>query len=211
MTSFIFNLAKRRKTVRKFSKNTLDLNRVRIALEVAGQAPSGANVQPWRFMIITSSHIKKKVRKACEQGEKTFYSHVKGELKDWLLQRAFDWKKPFLEEAPILLLVLSETRAPYATQSVWVLSETRAPYATQSVWVAIGYLLLVLEELGLSTVTYTPSDAKALQEAMGIPEEYRLEVVLQLGVSQEAKKKEPRLSIDEVTYLNHWGQKFIIK
>jgi nitroreductase len=194
MTSFIFNLAKRRKTVRKFSKNTLDLNRVRIALEVAGQAPSGANVQPWRFMIITSSHIKKKVRKACEQGEKTFYSHVKGELKDWLLQRAFDWKKPFLEEAPILLLVLSETRAPYATQSVWV---------------AIGYLLLVLEELGLSTVTYTPSDAKALQEVMGIPEEYRIEVVLPLGLSQDAKRKEPRLSVDEVTYLNRWGQKFI--
>jgi nitroreductase len=194
MTRFIFNLAKRRKTVRKFSKNTLDLNRVRIALEVAGQAPSGANVQPWRFMIITSSHIKKKVRKACEQGEKTFYSHVKGELKDWLLQRAFDWKKPFLEEAPILLLVLSETRAPYATQSVWV---------------AIGYLLLVLEELGLSTVTYTPSDAKALQEVMGIPEEYRIEVVLPLGLSQDAKRKEPRLSVDEVTYLNRWGQKFI--
>jgi len=196
MTSFIFDIAKRRKTVRRFSKNSLDLNRVRVALEVACQAPSGANIQPWRFMIITSSHIKRKVRKVCEQGEKKFYSHVKGDLKDWLLKRALDWKKPFLEEAPVLLLVLSETRAPYATQSVWV---------------AIGYILLVLEELGLSTITYTPSDAKVLQQAMGIPEEYLLEVVLPLGLSQEGKKKEPRLNVDEVTYLNRWGTHFISK
>jgi len=117
--------------------------------------PSGANFQPWRFMIITDSHIKKKVRKVCELGEKRFYSQVKGDLRDWLLKRDFDWKKPFLEEAPVLLLVLSDARAPYSTQSVWL---------------AIDYILLVLEELGLITVTYTPSDSKAIQEEVGIPD-----------------------------------------
>lgn len=196
MTSSILDIANRRKTVRIFSKNPLDLTIVRVVLEAACQAPSGANVQPWRFMIITSTHIKKKVRKICEQGEKTFYSHVKGDLKAWLLKRGFDWKKPFLEEAPVLLLVLSEARAPYSTQSVWL---------------AIGYILLMLEELGLGTVPYTPSDTKALQEAMKIPEEYRVEAVLPLGVSKDAKRKEPRLSVDSVTYLNRWGQKFSLK
>jgi nitroreductase len=196
MASHILDTAKRRKTVRSFSKKPLDLNLVLVALEAACQAPSGANFQPWKFMIITSSHIKKKVRKICEQGEKRFYSQVKGDLRDWLLKRDFDWKKPFLEEAPVLLLVLSETRAPYSTQSVWL---------------AIGYILLVLEELGLGTVTYTPSDSKALQEEVGIPDEYSLEVILPLGLSQDDKTKEPRLSVDEVTYLNSWGKNFISK
>ena len=194
--SYILDTAKRRKTVRRFSKKLLDLNLVLVALEAACQAPSGANFQPWRFMIITGSHIKKKVRKVCEQGEKRFYSHVKGDLRDWLLKRDFDWKKPFLEEAPVLLLVLSEKRAPYSTQSVWL---------------AIGYILLILEELGLGTVTYTPPDSKALQEEVGIPDEYRLEAILPLGVPQNDKIKEPRFNVDEVTYLNSWGKKFISK
>lgn len=194
ITSYILDLAKRRKTVRRFSKKPLDLNLLDIALEVACQAPSGANCQPWRFMIITSSYIKKKVRKICEQGEKRFYSQVKGDLKAWLLKRDFDWKKPFLEEAPVLLLILSEIKAPYSTQSVWL---------------AIGYILLVLEELGLGTVTYTPSDSKALQEEVGIPDEYRLEVILPLGISQVEKIKEPRFSINEVTHLDSWGKKYL--
>jgi len=196
MFSHILDTAKRRKTVRSFSKKPLYLNPVLVALKAACQAPSGANFQPWRFMIITSSYIKKKVRKICEQGEKRFYSQVKGDLRDWLLKRDFDWKKPFLEEAPVLLLVLSETRAPYSTQSVWL---------------AIGYILLVLEELGLGTVPYTPSESKALQEEVGIPDEYSLEVILPLGVSQDDKIKEPRFSVDEVTHLNSWGQNFISK
>jgi nitroreductase len=194
MRSYIFNTAKKRKTVRRFAKNSVDLNLIHLALKTACQAPSGANWQPWRFMIVTSSSIKKKVREVCEQGEKKFYSHVKGDLKNWLLKKEFDWIKPFLEEAPVLLFVLSETQAPYSTQSVWI---------------AIGYILLVLEELGLSTVPYTPSDMRALQDEMGIPEDYSIEVILPLGVSRDDKRKEPRMSVDEVTYLNNWGQKFI--
>jgi nitroreductase len=194
MRSYIFNTAKKRKTVRRFAKNSLDLNLIHVALKAACQAPSGANWQPWRFMIITSSSIKKKVRKVCEQGEKRFYVHVKGTLKNWLLKNKFDWTKPFLEDAPVLLLVLSETQAPYSIQSVWI---------------AIGYILLVLEELGLSTVTYTPSNTKALQDTMGIPEDYKIEVILPLGVSRDNKKKEPRRSVTEVTYLNNWDHKVL--
>jgi len=79
-----------------------------------------------------------RIRKVCEHVEKQFYSAMKGELKDWLLSRGLSWRKPFLEDAPILVLVLSQTKAPYSSESVWL---------------AIGYILLALEELGLGTVT----------------------------------------------------------
>lgn len=115
---------------------------------------------------------------------------MKGELRKWLRARGFSWKKPFLEEASVLVLVLSETKAPYSIQSVWL---------------AIGYVLLALEELGLGTVTYTPSTAKGVLDEVNIPDEFRLEAILPIGISADEKAKEPRLGLDEVTYMNSWG------
>ena len=193
MHSYILDLAKRRKTVRIFSQKPVDLKDVLVALETACQAPSGANFQPWRFVIVTDSRIKRKIREACERGEKEFYSKVRGELRQWLLKRGLSWKKAFLEEAPVLMLILSERKAPYSTESVWL---------------AIGYLVLSLEEHELGTVTYTPSTPEAVLEEMAIPKEFRLEAILPIGVSADEKTKEPRLGFDKVTFLNTWGHSF---
>jgi len=193
MTSnHVFNLAKRRKTVRKFSPTQLNLNDMLIALEAACQAPSGANSQPWRFLVITESCVRRRIREICEAGEREFYSKVSGELRKWLLDRGFSWRKSFLEDAPLLILVLSEMEKPYSKESVWL---------------AIGYILLALEEKGLGTVTYTPSHAKKVLKEVGIPQGFGLEAILPIGASADEGEKEPRLGIDEVTYLNTWGHR----
>jgi len=189
-SSYILDLATRRKTVRSFSSSHVKLKEVLAALEVACQAPSGANYQPWRFVIITDPQTKRRIREACERAERDFYSSVEGELREWLLEREFSWRKPFLEEAPLLVLVLSETKAPYSTESVWL---------------AIGYFLLALEELGLGTVTYTPSTTRGVLEVVDVPEGLRLEAILPIGISADEKPKEPRLGLDEVSSLNRWG------
>ncbi len=188
--NYIFDLAKNRKTVRKFLPAQLNLQEVFIALKAGCQAPSGANSQPWRFIVITESCIKRKIREVCETGEREFYSKVSGELRKWLLDRGFSWKKPFLEDAPLLVLVLSEIEKPYSKESVWL---------------AIGYILLALEEEGLGTVTYTPTSAERVLKELGIPEGFRLEAILPIGASADGREKEPRLDLDEVTYLNTWG------
>jgi len=188
--SSVFELAKRRKTVRRFSSDSVNIRDILLALEVACQAPSGANAQPWRFVIVTDPKKKKRIREECEKGEREFYSNIKGELKEWLLSKGFSWKKPFLEEAPILVLVFSEKKAPHSAHSVWL---------------AIGYILLALEELRLGTVTYTPSDPKGASDEVNAPKEYRLEAILPIGVSADEKLKEPRLGVREVSFLNSWG------
>lgn len=193
VTNLVLDLAKKRKTVRRFSSIKVNRRDVLVALEAACQAPSGANSQPWRFVIITDSQVKRRIREVCERIEREFYSSVKGELREWLLARGFNWGKPFLEEAPIMVLVISDTKAPYPTQSVWL---------------AIGYILLALEELGLGTVTYTPSDAKGVLDELKIPDGFRLEAILPIGVSADEKPKEPRLSLEKVTHLNSWGHSF---
>jgi len=191
-SSNILDLAKRRRTVRRFSSDQVKIRDVVEALEAACQAPSGANSQPWRFMIITDPKIKSRVRAVCEKGEKEFYSNVRGELKEWLLSKGLSWNKPFLEEAPLLVLIFSERKAPYSIQSVWL---------------AIGYILLALEEQGLSTVPYTPSITKTVLDEIAVPGGFRLEAILPVGVSADKKPKESRLGIHEVSYLNLWGKR----
>ena len=190
MTSLILDLAKRRRTVRTFSSTPVNLEDVSAALEAACQAPSGANSQPWRFIIITDAQTKMRIREVCEQVERQFYSTVTGELKQWLLTRGLSWKKPFLEDAPILVLILSQTKAPYSSQSVWL---------------AIGYILLALEEHGLGTVTYTPSNAEAVLDELNVPNGFSLEAILPIGISADEKPKEPRVKLEQVTYVNSWG------
>jgi len=81
LNSSVLDLAKRRKTVRRFSSDPVDLRGILVALEAACQAPSGANYQPWRFLIVTDPEIKRRVRQVCENGEREFYSNVRGKLR----------------------------------------------------------------------------------------------------------------------------------
>ncbi len=170
-------LARRRKTTRVFKKEEIDIQLVKQAIEVAKEAPSGANYQGWRYTIITNQQVKKQIRNASEHGEKEFYNKVTGEWEKWLNESKINWMKPYLETVPVLLMVYSQNSAPYSTESVWL---------------AIGYLLLALEEQGLSTVTYTPSNTQYVEEAHPPPEGFRLEAILPIGQDNDPKPKEPR-------------------
>jgi nitroreductase len=176
-------LATARKTVRSFKDTNVPLELVRKVVNVAIEAPSGANYQGWRFNIIQNPDLKRKIREASEMGEKEFYKNVSGEWSQWLRESNINWKKPYLEKAPILIVVYASNMAPYSKESVWI---------------AIGYMLLALEELGLGTVTYTPSDVKLVEAVLPIPEGYRLEAILPIGYSDDRKLKEPRKKLDKL-------------
>lgn len=179
----ILELAKRRKTVRKFKKENFPIERLLRAIETAKEAPSGMNAQPWRFLIIKSSKMKKKIREVCEEGERKFYEKTKGKLGEWLQEKGFTWEKPFLNEAPYLVLVFADVRAPFAVQSTWL---------------AIGYLLLALEEEGLGTVTYTPSNPKEIEELVNAPKHYKLQAILPVGYSNDEKPKYERKALEDI-------------
>ena len=185
----VLKLARNRRSVRRFRGDGVTLRDVLKVLEAARQAPSGANSQPWRFLVVSDPDQKARIRAAAEEGERRFYERVSGELREWLLARGFSPEKPFLEEAPFLVLVFSQARAPYSVQSTWI---------------AVGYALLAAEEMGLGTLTYTPSDPVKVAEAVGAPEGLRLEVILPIGIPADDKPKEPRLSLIEVCRLNSW-------
>ncbi|AAL81780.1 NADH oxidase [Pyrococcus furiosus DSM 3638] len=183
----VLELAKRRKTVRKFSKDRPPIELVFKAIETAKEAPSGMNAQPWKFVVIDNPELKARIREVCEVEEEKFYERIKGELKEWLVENEFTPEKPFLTEAPYLVLVFGYTKAPY-----WL----------QSVWIAVGYFLLALEEVELGTVTYTPPNTRPIEELLQVPREWRLQVILPVGYPDDPKPKLKRKSIEEVVSFN---------
>jgi len=189
--TIVLKLAKNRKSIRRYKTVSFNISKVLYAIETAIQAPSGANQQPWMFIIIDDPNVKFKIREICESGERKFYANVRGELKEWLARMKLTWRKPFLTEAPYLIAVFSNLKKPYAIQSTWL---------------SIGYLLLALEEKGLASLTYTPPNPKEVADMLGVPNNFALQTIIPVGLPEEDKRKEPRKKLHEVAFHNHWGK-----
>ncbi len=182
-------LAKSRKTVRKFSKEKPPLESVMKALEVAKEAPSGMNAQPWHFVIVEDGDLRRSIRETCERAEREFYERVSGRLGSWLRERGFSWEKPFLTEAPYLVAVFGHVKDPF-----WI----------QSVWIAVGYMLLALEELGLGGVTYTPPNPRDVEKILEAPNDWRLQTIIPVGYPADEKPKYPRKDLKLVVSFNRF-------
>jgi len=186
-------LARARRSVRVYRSDPIDLKDLFYAIETALQAPSGANQQPWTYVIVVEPELKERIRKACENAEKKFYSKIRGGLKKWLREKGLSWSKPFLTQAPVLLAVFTELGKPYTVQSTWL---------------AIGYLILALEERGLASLTYTPPNPDKIREMLGAPRNHVLQALIPVGYPADKKNKEPRKPLNQAVYLNKWGGTF---
>lgn len=142
-----------RRTVRDFSSRSVGNEIILNAIRAAGSAPSGANKQPWHFVVISNAEIKQQIRIAAEKEEQEFYQQRAPE--SWLAdleQFGTDARKPFLETAPFLIAVFLQKNT--------VDSEGKRHknyYMPESVGIATGILLAALHLSGLVTLTHTPS------------------------------------------------------
>ena len=167
----------RRRTVREFSERPVPRDIIETALKAANTAPSGANLQPWHFVVISGAETKKKIREAAEVEEREFYAHRASE--EWLaaLQPlGTDSNKPFLETAPYLIAVF--------LQKFGRLEDGRKVkhyYPTESTGIASGMLITALHMAGLATLTHTPSPMKFLNEILGRPKSERPFLLLVVG------------------------------
>jgi nitroreductase len=86
-----------------------------------------------------------------------------------------------------------------------VFSNQAMPYATESTWLAIGYIILALEERSISTLTYTPSYPENVRSSFNAPGEYKLEAILPIGYSADTKPKEQRRPFQSSLCRNLWN------
>ncbi|MBT7514866.1 MAG: nitroreductase family protein [Candidatus Marinimicrobia bacterium] len=169
-----------RRTVRDFSNKPVPLKIIMNAVKAAASAPSGANKQPWHFVIVKDSAVKKEIRFAAEKEEKEFYEHRAPDtwLED-LNQFETDWHKPFLEIAPYLIVVFKKN---------YDLDEQvkrKNYYVNESVGIASGFLLVALHNAGLATLTHTPSPMGFLEKILDRPENEKAVLLIPVGYPAE--------------------------
>lgn len=177
---------RRRRTVRDFSSRPVPFELIENAIATAGTAPSGANQQPWTFVVVRDPAIRRQIRSAAEAEEKESYEHRMSE--EWLRALAplgTDWHKPHLEDAPYLIVVF---RQAYGLRTVSASSEpvrVKHYYSEESVGIAVGLLLCSLHQAGLATLTHTPSPMAFLSEILQRPANERAYVVIPVGYPAE--------------------------
>jgi iodotyrosine deiodinase len=170
-----------RRTVRHYSQEPVPDSLIDRAIAVAASAPSGANLQPWRFVVVRDPDIKRRIREAAEQEERHFYEHrAPKEWLDALAPLGTDWHKPFLEDAPCLIVVF---RIDYGIQIGPDGQERHIKhyYATESVGLACGFLLAALHLAGLATLTHTPSPMGFLSSILGRPKNEKPFLLIPVG------------------------------
>lgn len=169
-------LLRSRRSVRHFSPDPVPLDVVEAAIATAAQAPSGANQQPWRFVLITNPDLKRQIREAAEAEERQNYEHrFPDEWLEALRPFATDWHKPFLETAPCLIAVF---RLDYSLENG---QKRKHYYVHESVGLATGFLLAALRHAGLATLVHTPSPMAFLARILQRPENERPFLLIPVG------------------------------
>lgn len=168
---------KHRRTVRQFSQRPVPIEVIKNAIRSAGTAPSGANRQPWHFVVVTDPGTKRKIRLAAENEERSFYSgRAPKEWLDALQHLGTDENKPFLESAPALIVIFAQkfTKDNNGNQ-------LKNYYVNESVGIATGILITALHFSGLATLTHTPSPMKFLNSILNRPDDERPFLILVTG------------------------------
>lgn len=160
----LINKLKKRRSYRIFSTEEIDISQIIDAIEAAKYSPSGANKQPWTFCIVKSPEVKKKIRESAELTEQNFYSKINSEWKDDLKELKVNTSKPFLEDAPYLIVIFK-----HKYQFDQHGNKQAVYYPDMSVGIATGILISALTDLGIDILTYTPAPNEFLKEILNRP------------------------------------------
>ena len=170
-----------RRTVRQYSSEPVADTLIDEAIAVAGSAPSGANLQPWQFVVVRDPEVKRQIRLAAEEEERAFYEQrAPAEWLEALAPLGTDWRKEFLESAPCLIVVF---RVDYGIRHDENGEERHIKhyYAGESVGIACGFLLAALHVAGLATLTHTPSPMGFLASILGRPKNEKPFLLIPVG------------------------------
>ena len=170
-----------RRSVREFANTAVSKEKIESLISLAATAPSGANKQPWHFVAVQDSNVKRQIRESAEQEEKLFYKGRASEewLKD-LQPFGTNWQKPFLEDAPWLIVVFRKNFDVSAKGE-----KAKNYYVQESVGIACGFLIAAIHLAGLCTLTHTPSPMGFLSEILGRPKNEKPFLLLPVGYPKE--------------------------
>ncbi|MBC5799185.1 MAG: nitroreductase family protein [Candidatus Eremiobacteraeota bacterium] len=184
--AFLATLAKRR-SIRHFSDRPVPFELVENAVRAAGLAPSGANQQPWMYVIVSDPAVKERMRVAIEREEYETYARRASD--EWLTALAplgTDWHKEHIVHAPYVVVVFAQAYG--LKQSGATAAKIKHYYVAESVGISVGFFLASLTSAGLATLTHTPNPMGFLADILQRPENERAYVVIPVGYAAESAR-----------------------
>lgn len=177
-----------RRSTRHFSSRPVPRELIDAALRIAGRAPSGANQQPWHFVVVSDADVKRQIREAAEAEEKESYEHrMPGDWLEALAPLGTDWHKEFLEIVPYLIVVFRQDHGT-ARDADGTERKIKHYYAQESVGIACGFLIAAIHWMGLATLTHTPSPMGFLSHILKRPANEKPFLLLPVGYPAEDAK-----------------------
>jgi nitroreductase len=170
-------LMRARRSVRHFSAEPVPWELIENALRTAGTAPSGANQQPWTFVVVSDAELKARIREGAEREERLLYEQrASAEYLAAIEPIGTDWVKPHITEAPYVIVVFEQAHGWNEDGS-----KRKHYYVRESVGIAVGLLLASLHAAGLATLTHSPAPMGFLKEILERPENERPFILVPVG------------------------------
>ena len=194
-------LMETRRSVRHFSDEPVPYALIENALRTAATAPSGANQQPWTFVVIGDPAVKEQIREAAEREEELLYKErASDQYLEALEPIGTDWIKPHITDAPYVIVVFEQA---------WSRDERgekhKHYYVRESVGIAVGFLLASLHAAGLATLTHSPAPMGFLTRILARPENERPFILIPVGYPTEdatvpdvALRKKPLEDVSQI-------------
>ena len=173
-----------RRTTRHFSTHEVPRGLIELAVKTAGTAPSGAHLQPWTFVAVSNSGMKAQIREAAEAEEKKFYEERMPEAWEEVLSPlGTDYVKDHITDAPWIVVLFRHSQRERAGGDL-------APtyYAQESCGIAAGLFIAAVHNMGLTTLTHTPSPMGFLRELLGRPDHEHAMFLMPVGYPTEGAK-----------------------
>jgi len=168
---------KRRRIVRDFSNRPVPRGIIENCLRAAATAPSGANIQPWHFVVVSAPSVKHQIHEEAEKIEREFYtSKATQKWVEALKALHTGPSKPFLKTAPYLIVIFSELYGLLQNGE-----KEKYYYVKESIGIATGMLITALHHAGLVSLTYTPYKMGFLNKILSRPTNEKPFMILVTG------------------------------
>ena len=176
-----YNEMKRRRSIRQFSDRQVNRDVIENCIRTASTAPSGANIQPWHFVIVSDTAVKEQIHQSAEIVEKEFYNSLsaKSWIKD-LEHLGTNEYKPFLLTAPYLIVIFAQRHGLKLSGE-----QKKHYYVTESVGIATGMLITAIHHAGLASLTYTPGKMGFLNKILSRPTSEKPYMILVVGYPEK--------------------------
>jgi len=189
-----------RRSVRHFADDPVPKAAVEFAIKTASTAPSGAHRQPWTFVVVSDPALKKQIREAAEDEERKSYEggRMPPEWLEALAPLGTDWRKPYLETVPYIVVLFEQVTG---------FDDAGAPrknyYVRESCGIAAGLFIASLHQMGISTLTHTPSPMSFLSRILGRPKNERPFILFPVGYPS-AESKVPDIERKPLDQVSIW-------